>query len=318
MAYLNLDLDYFDHPKTKRLVGLLGRGSDGLPIRLWCYCGKYHAENGDLTGYLAQDLESLIGWWGQPGKAVEALIKFGFLDQTATGFKVHDWEDINGHIAAFKARAQAGAKEKWRRVKAEADAQAMLKQSLSNAVSNALTSLTDPEENKKNKTKTVLGLVDAQHLMPAKPDPENLQATRDSVKKVSEFAFLEDGTYPFLKLPVFDVDWTAWLDMRKKQKWDNGPRAMVLALNKLHGWPLEKAVLALQLSIERCYRGIFEPKEEGNGQNGSRGGSRRESRADRLDRDATELLRELGGAQGGNPPADQPDFFVVEPGTAGA
>ncbi len=139
MAYLNLDLDYFDHPKTKRLVGLLGRGSDVLPVRLWCYCGKFHADTGDMTGYSPTELESLIGWWGQPGKAVEVLEHLKFLDATDSGYKVHDWDKINGHIAAFKARAQAGAAEKWRRVKAEADAQAMLKQSLSNAASNALT-----------------------------------------------------------------------------------------------------------------------------------------------------------------------------------
>lgn len=148
MAYLNLDLDYFDHPKTKRLVGLLGRGSDGLPVRLWCYCGKYHADTGDLTGYSAQDLESLIGWWGQPGRCIEALIQFKFLERTESGYRVHDWEKINGHIAAFKLRAQAGAAEKWRRARAEA-AQAMLKHSLSNATSNALTDpslLTNKEE----------------------------------------------------------------------------------------------------------------------------------------------------------------------------
>lgn len=32
MAYLNLDLDYFDHPKTRRLVGLLGRGKRATMI----------------------------------------------------------------------------------------------------------------------------------------------------------------------------------------------------------------------------------------------------------------------------------------------
>lgn len=150
MAYLNLDLDYFDHPKTKRLVGLLGRGSDALPVRLWCYCGKYHADTGHLIGYSPTELEGLIGWWGQPGKAIEVLVKLCFLEHIDAGFAVHDWDKINGHIAAFKARAQAGAAEKWRRVKAEADAQAMLKQSLSNAASNALTSLSllsnQPEE----------------------------------------------------------------------------------------------------------------------------------------------------------------------------
>lgn len=192
MAYLNLDLDYFDHPKTKRLVGLLGRGSDVLPVRLWCYCGKYHAETGTMTGYSPTDLESLIGWWGQPGKAVDALVRLGFLETAGAGFQVHDWDKINGHIAAFKARAQAGAKAKW--AKAKADAQAMLKHSLSNAVSNAL-----QEESKESKdsslpggdprgggyVRNTLAAVDPGNLMPAPPDPPNLPATAAALKTVS-------------------------------------------------------------------------------------------------------------------------------------
>ena len=67
MPYLNLDLNYFDHIKTKRLVGLLGRGSEVLPIRLWCACGKHRAESGKLDGYSAQEIESLVEWWGESG-----------------------------------------------------------------------------------------------------------------------------------------------------------------------------------------------------------------------------------------------------------
>lgn len=139
MAYLNVDLDYFDHPKTVRLVGQLGRGADLLPLRLWAYTGKYHAEKGELTGYSPLEIEAAVKWWGQPGRATEALLapflgKPGFLERIEQGFKVHDWDEINGHIAAFKARAKAGAKAKWAKVHAEA----MLKQSSSNPASNAL------------------------------------------------------------------------------------------------------------------------------------------------------------------------------------
>ena len=267
MAYLNLDLDYFDHPKTKRLVGLLGRGSDGLPIRLWCYCGKYHAETGDLTGYSPTDLESLIGWWGQPGKCIDALVQFKFIDKTDAGFQIHDWKEINGHIQALKDRAQAGAKARWE--KARADAKAMLEHSLSNAGSNAPSFPSLEEEKKKKKDiENKLNDIGPEHFMPA-VEPPNIPATLATLQKANEFAFLSDGSYPFLDQPMFSTDWAAWLAMRRRQKWDNGPRAMVLALNKLHKWPLEKAVLSLQLSVERSYRGVFEPKEESNGsQNG--------------------------------------------------
>jgi hypothetical protein len=142
MPYLNLDLDYFDHPKTVRLVGLLGRGADLLPIRLWSYCGKFHAENGELTGYSPEEIEAALKWWGQPGRALEALLrpfkeKPGFLERIESGYKVHDWEKINGHIAALKERATAAANARWDKYRS-ADAQALPKHSLSNAPGNAL------------------------------------------------------------------------------------------------------------------------------------------------------------------------------------
>ncbi len=33
MAYLNLDPDYFEHPKTRRLVGLLGIGAESPALK---------------------------------------------------------------------------------------------------------------------------------------------------------------------------------------------------------------------------------------------------------------------------------------------
>lgn len=114
MPYLNLDLDYFTHPKTIRLIGLLGRGAAELPIRLWSYCGKYHCESGNLAGHSAQEIEALVGWWGGSGKMVEAMIAVGFLKKTDGGFKIHDWLDHAGHLSAFKKRAKTAAKAKWK------------------------------------------------------------------------------------------------------------------------------------------------------------------------------------------------------------
>lgn len=117
MADLNLDLDYFSHPKTVRLMGILGRGSEVLPIKLWCYCGKYHAESGRLMDYSAQELEAALGWWGKPGEAVEALLKIGFLQSEENGFKVHDWTEYQGHIGAIKKRNKKVAKNRWENIR---------------------------------------------------------------------------------------------------------------------------------------------------------------------------------------------------------
>jgi hypothetical protein len=113
MSCLNLDLDYFTHPKTVRLVGLLGRGAEVLPIKLWCYCGKYHSESGKLTGYSAQEIESAIGWWGKVGELIEIMVRIGFLDFDGKDYIVHDWIKHEGHLKMFHIRAQQAAAKRW-------------------------------------------------------------------------------------------------------------------------------------------------------------------------------------------------------------
>jgi hypothetical protein len=118
MPDLNLDLDYFTHPKTTRLIGLLGKGAEVLPIRLWCYCGKYHAEDGRLTGYSTQEIESLVGWWGDSGVLIAALLKVHFLEGCENDFVCHDWADRNGHIQALKERNRKVAQNRWEKIRA--------------------------------------------------------------------------------------------------------------------------------------------------------------------------------------------------------
>ena len=116
MSYVNLDPDYFSHPKTVRLTGLLGRNAEALPIRLWCYCARYHAEDGRLTGYSPQEIERAVGWWGKSGVMVEALVTVGFLEHTAAGYGCHEWLDHQGHLIALKRRGQQAAKARWKQL----------------------------------------------------------------------------------------------------------------------------------------------------------------------------------------------------------
>lgn len=120
MPYLNLDLNYFDHRKTKRLVGRLGRGADLLPIVLWNYCGKFHAESGMLTRYSASEIESIVGWWGKSGAFVAAMLDVGYLERNGKGFKVHEWLEHQGHLDAFSVRGKIAAKARWDKVKRDA------------------------------------------------------------------------------------------------------------------------------------------------------------------------------------------------------
>lgn len=122
---LNLDLTYFDWPEVKRLVGLLGRGTEALPLRLWTYCGRVHCEDGRLSGYTVPEVESACGWWGESGRMVAAMLKVGFLRPLAgqEGFLVMErgevtWQDAQGHLAAYKARGRALAQARWGQAKA--------------------------------------------------------------------------------------------------------------------------------------------------------------------------------------------------------
>ncbi len=113
MPSLNLDFRFFDHPKVKRLVGLLGKGAETLPLRLWCHCGEYHSDDGRLTGYSTQEIETISGWWGTSGAAIEALVRVGFLDVVDGGYQIHHWLEREGHLIAYRKRAKAAAKKRW-------------------------------------------------------------------------------------------------------------------------------------------------------------------------------------------------------------
>jgi hypothetical protein len=117
MPALNLDLNYFDHRKTVRLAGLLGRGSEVLPLVLWCYCGRHHAEDGRLTGYSPQEVETIVRWRGKGGDAVDALVRVGFLDpippEGGGGYQVHDWLDHARHFSMYQQRAKRAADARW-------------------------------------------------------------------------------------------------------------------------------------------------------------------------------------------------------------
>ncbi len=134
MASINLDLDYFSHPKTRRLIGLLGRGAEVIPLRVWCFCGRHYSESGRLAAIGAQEIEAEVLWWGKPGEAVEALVRCGFLEIDGDTFIVHDWLSHSGHIAVYKKRAEKAAKARWAKADEE---EGCLKDASSNASSNA-------------------------------------------------------------------------------------------------------------------------------------------------------------------------------------
>lgn len=115
VASINLDSDYPTHPKVYRLIDLLGRSAEILPIRLWCWCAKHHGDGGVSSGLSTQEIETAMRWWGGPGKAVDALFQAGFLDKHAKHghFVIHDWDERNPHAKVYHERAKKAATARW-------------------------------------------------------------------------------------------------------------------------------------------------------------------------------------------------------------
>ena len=122
MAYLNFDPNYFEHPKTRRLVGLTGERGEIYPIRLWCYCSKYHAENGKFINYSAEEIEAILHWGGEKNLLVNSMTKVGFLNKKGNHYEVNDWKEHEGHIINYKKRSKIAAKARWDKIKNKSNA----------------------------------------------------------------------------------------------------------------------------------------------------------------------------------------------------
>lgn len=135
MPSLNLDLDYFDHPKTQRLIAILGPGSEILPLRLWVYVAKFHPKEGGFPNYSEDEIEGIAKWGGMRQAMLQAFLRVGFLEKRDETYYVHDWDEHAGHILVYKDRAKIMAQARWE--KARVQDKAKTRDAHSNAQSNA-------------------------------------------------------------------------------------------------------------------------------------------------------------------------------------
>ncbi len=120
MAYLNLDPDFLNHPKTIRLLGETGPEGVVCLLRLWCFCAKF-APNGDLSRYSASAIEKeIMQWHSEPEKLLITLQKMHFIEDKQQGQKrgyfVHDWKKHQGHILKLRERARRNAAKRWGKI----------------------------------------------------------------------------------------------------------------------------------------------------------------------------------------------------------
>lgn len=115
MPKINVDSDYFTHPKTKKLGVYIGPRAEIYPIKLWCFCAKYHPKDGILNGYSAIEIERLLDFDGPPGNLISALVKVGFLEKIDENkHAIHDWLIHAEHVYRYQEHGRRMAKKRWK------------------------------------------------------------------------------------------------------------------------------------------------------------------------------------------------------------
>ncbi len=113
---IRLSLEFFDHPKTKKLKKRLGLEGVMALIKLWAWTAG-NRPGGVLTGLDVEAVELAADWDGEEGTFVSALLNLGLLDDSDGTFAIHDWEDHQAYASKSEERSRrgaAGAAGKWK------------------------------------------------------------------------------------------------------------------------------------------------------------------------------------------------------------
>lgn len=114
---MRIDVDFVDHPKTKRLIRMTGFEGFYCLMKLFSTAAKIY-KRGELKNCDVYDIEDLCGWTGEAGKFVEALLdpKICFLEQEGDLFIIHDWDVYQPWIYYSDKRsekAKQAVKARW-------------------------------------------------------------------------------------------------------------------------------------------------------------------------------------------------------------
>lgn len=102
MAWLESHQALADHPKTRKLMRILGVSKPtaiGHLHCLWWWALDY-ADDGRLSRYDALDIAIGAEWEGEPADLVAALVQAGFLDRDGDTLTIHDWDDYAGKLVS--------------------------------------------------------------------------------------------------------------------------------------------------------------------------------------------------------------------------
>lgn len=137
---INIDIEYFDHRKTKRLVLRFGEDAAIYPIKIWSYAARHHPIDGLFSGYADEEIAAILSASSNATSILQALLDVGFLERTPQGIAVHGWVERQGHIVAYHERAKHAAEARWSKLRnsKESDATSNASSIPKHATSNAL------------------------------------------------------------------------------------------------------------------------------------------------------------------------------------
>lgn len=100
---IRISLDFFRHPKTKKLKKRLGADGVFALQALWVFTAQSRT-NGILEGMDKEDVELAADWYGEEGVFADTLLAIGFLDYSDGVYSIHDWQVHNSYAATEEER----------------------------------------------------------------------------------------------------------------------------------------------------------------------------------------------------------------------
>lgn len=112
---IRLSTGFYSHPKTIKLMRIVGAEGVLCLQRLWIWSAQNRAD-GNLSGFEDEDIEIAACWSGACGEFVQALAKLRFLDGDTGAYALHGWDEHQGYVtqeAERIARAKKAANTRW-------------------------------------------------------------------------------------------------------------------------------------------------------------------------------------------------------------
>lgn len=222
MPSINVDLNFFSHRKTMRLIAQLGDLAVTGLFRLWCYTAQHYPDTGVLSDLTDVELEYIMQWTGAPGELVKVLIGIGFLDVVGSTCHIHDWKDHAGHLVIYRERARKAAVSRHEKYSTLANSNNLQISSLTNSNVEKLPASSMLQAN----SQLILSTSSASSMLQAslethKQCPNTIQGNtiQDNTKKKSSALQVRKPSPP----TVINEDWLktvtetySWVDVQRE------------------------------------------------------------------------------------------------------